>query len=86
MPFFQGNRGTSSEIWGTGDHKILCANDIKYCYKELFFGRDTEWDGISDISACLVCFGVFQRTQFRRITETKQKYRNETEYQNETLK
>ena len=36
MPFFQGNRGTSSEIWGTGEHKILCANDIKYCYKEPF--------------------------------------------------
>ena len=62
MPFF---RGTSSEIWGTGEHKIHCANDIKYCYKEPFFRRDTEWDGISDISACLVCFGVFQRTQFQ---------------------
>ena len=34
--FFQGNRGTGSEIWGTGEHKILCANDIKYCYKERF--------------------------------------------------
>ena len=31
MPFFQGNRGTSSEIWGTGEHKVLRANDIKYC-------------------------------------------------------
>ena len=29
-------RGTSSGIWGTGEHKILCANDIKYCYKEPF--------------------------------------------------
>ena len=36
MPFFQWNRGTSSEIWGTGGHTILCANDIKYCYKEPF--------------------------------------------------
>ena len=36
MPFFQGNRGTSSEILETGEHKILCANDIKYCYKEPF--------------------------------------------------
>ena len=65
MPFFQGNRGTSSEILGTREHKILRANDIKYCYnKEPFFRRDTEWDGISDISAYLVCFGMFQRTQF----------------------
>ena len=23
MSFFQGNRGTTSEIWGTGEHKIL---------------------------------------------------------------
>ena len=47
MPFFQGNRGTSSEIWGTGEHKIMCANDIKYCKIEPFFRRDTEWDGIT---------------------------------------
>ena len=71
MPFFQGNRGTSSEIWGTEEHKILCANDIKYCYKEPFFRRDTEWDGISDISACLVCFdgcfnGPYFKTQIRK--------------------
>ena len=39
MPFFQGNRGTSSEIWGTGEHNILRANDIKYCYKEAFLGE-----------------------------------------------
>ena len=80
-------RGTSSEIWGTGEHKILCANDIKYCYKEPFFRRDTEWDGISDISACLVCFRVFQRTQFRRYLETKPNYlETKPKYRNETLK
>ena len=48
MPFYQGNGETSSEIW---EHRILCANDIKYCYIEPFFRRDTEWNGISDISA-----------------------------------
>ena len=74
MPFFQRNRGTSSEIWGTGEHKNMCANAIKYCKIEPFFRRDTEWDGISDISACLVCW-VFQRSQFSG-TWT---YRNETE-------
>ena len=75
MPFSQGNRGTSSEIWETGEHKLLCANDIKYCYKESLVRRDTEWDGISD-SACLVCFGVFQRTQFRRYLDFSKRNRN----------
>ena len=73
MPFFQGNMGTSSEF---GEHKSLCANDIKYCYKEPFFRRDIEWDGISDISACLVCFGVFQRTQCRRYLDLPKRNRN----------
>ena len=79
--------GTSSEILGTGE--LLCANDIKYCYKEPFFRRDTEWDGISDISACLVCFGVFQRTQFRRYLDLTKRNRNtgtKPKYRNETLK
>ena len=67
----------------------MCANDIKYCYKEPYFRRDTEWDGISDISACLVCFGVFQRTQFRRYLDLPKRNRNtgtKPKYRNETLK
>ena len=86
--FFQGNRGTSSQIWGTGEHKILCANDIKYCYKEPFL-EETQ-DGMVLVHVWM--FGVFRGVStdpiqaVPRLTETKPKYRNETEIPERNIK
>ena len=78
MPFFQGNRGTSSEILGTGEHKILCANDIKYCYKEPFL-EETQ-NGMVLVTLVLVwCVSTDPIQLVPRLTETKPKYRSDTE-------
>ena len=54
------------DIWGTGEHKILCANDIKYCYKKPFFLEETQ-NGMVLVTLVLVwCVsGCFNGTNFK---------------------